>query len=153
MQVALESRSGEPWYADAREALETEAAATFGDGAELMELCRRMMPLYYARYGEREQAHVASLDGDTVNPGATRQWEADLWATFDLRPKLARITAPTLVITGEHDFIAGPAAQVFDALPDGRRVVIEDCGHMTFVEAPARFREAVLTFLGVGAAA
>lgn len=153
MQAALETRSAEPWYEDAREALETEAAAAFADGADLMELCRRMMPFYYARYGEREQAHVASLAGDTLNPDATRQWEAELWTTFDLRPKLARITAPTLVITGEHDFIAGPAAQEFDALSDARRVVIEDCGHISFVEAPERFREAVLAFLGVAAVA
>jgi proline-specific peptidase len=153
MQAAIESRSGEPWYADAREALEAEAAATFADGAELAELCRRMMPFYYAHYGEREQAHVASLEGDKVNPDATRQWESELWEHFDLRPKLARIAAPTLVLTGEEDFIAGPAAQEFEALPNSRRVVIEDCGHISFVEAPEAFREAVLSFLGVAAAA
>lgn len=150
MQEALESRSAEPWYADAREALETEGAATFGDGAELMELVRRMLPFYYARFGEREQAHVASLEGDEVNADATFQWESELWATFDQRPKLARIAAPTLVITGAQDFIAGPAAQEFDTLRDARRVVIEDCGHLTFVEAPEQFRAAVLSFLGAG---
>jgi proline iminopeptidase len=112
-----------------------------------------MMPFYYARYGDREQAHVASLEGDRVNADATRQWESELWEHFDLRPKLGRITAPTLVITGADDFIAGPAAQEFDALPDARRVVIEDCGHLTFVEAPEQFRKAVLSFLGVGSAA
>ena len=153
MQAAIELRASEPWYDDACEALEAEAAADFGDGAELMDLCRRMMPLYYARYGEREQAHTASLDGDSMCVDATRQWEAELWEHFDQRPKLARISAPTLVVTGAEDFIAGPAAQEFDALPNARRVVIDGCGHMIFVEAPDQFREAVLSFLGVGAAA
>jgi pimeloyl-ACP methyl ester carboxylesterase len=31
--------------------------------------------------------------------------------------------------------------------------VIEECGHLTFVEAPEQFRKAVLSFLGVGSAA
>jgi pimeloyl-ACP methyl ester carboxylesterase len=47
----------------------------------------------------------------------------------------------------------GPAAQEFDALPDARRVAIALCGHLTFVEAPEQFREAVLSFPGVEAAA
>ena len=128
-------------------------AGTFADDAELMDLCRRMMPFYYAAYGAREQAHVASLDGDEVCADATRQWESELWEHFDLRPLLGSITAPTLVITGSEDFIAGPAAQEFDALPDARRVVITGSGHMTFVEAPEQFRDAVRSFLGVEAAA
>ena len=63
MQQAVEARQGEPWYEDAVDALQTELQGSFADGRELMELCRRMMPLYYADYGEREQRHVASLDG------------------------------------------------------------------------------------------
>jgi proline iminopeptidase len=118
-----------------------------------MELCRRMMPFYYARFGDREQAHVASLEGDQLCVDATRQWESELWEHFDLRPRLQHVEAPTLVITGSEDFIAGPAAQEFDALPNARRVVIDGAGHMTFVEAPEQFRDAVLSFLGVEAAA
>ena len=55
---------GEPWYEDAVDALQSELRGEFSDGRELMELGRRMMPLYYADYGEREQQHVASLADD-----------------------------------------------------------------------------------------
>jgi pimeloyl-ACP methyl ester carboxylesterase len=155
MEAAMEARAGEPWYADAREALETEAAGGFADGAELMELCRRMMPFYYARYGDVERAHVASLEGDSPCVEASRQWETELWEHFDMRSKLPRLTMPTLVIAGEEDFITGPAAarELAAAIPDPQVVLLAGVGHMLFVEAPQAFREAVLSFVGVVAPA
>jgi proline iminopeptidase len=153
MQAALETKAGEPWYADAREALETELAGNFVDGRELMELCLRMMPFYYARYGERERAHVASLAGDELCVDATRLWEKEIFEHFDLRPRLARLTMPTLVITGEADFITGPAcgAELAEGIPAAETVVLPGVGHMIFVESPGQFREAVRSFLAVGA--
>jgi proline-specific peptidase len=147
MQAALLERAGEPWYADAREALETEATGVFDDD-ELMELCRRMMPFYYARYGEAERAHVESLAGDRPCGDAMRQWEAELWPHFDLRPKLTSVTMPTLVIAGEEDFITGPAcAREFADLPAAETVLLPGVGHVLHVEAPEAFHSAVLEFL------
>jgi pimeloyl-ACP methyl ester carboxylesterase len=155
MQQAVEARQGEPWYDDAVDALQTEAQGSFADGRELMELCRRMMPLYYSDYGEREQRHVASLDGDSLCVDATRLWETEIWEQFDMRPLLPSLTMPTLVITGERDFITGPVcgAELADGIPEAETVVLPGVGHMIHVEAPEQFREAVLSFLGVGARA
>jgi pimeloyl-ACP methyl ester carboxylesterase len=149
MQRAVEAREGEPWYADAVDALQTELQGEFADGRELMELTRRMMPLYYADYGEREQRHVASLAGDSLCVDATRLWEKELWERFDLRPLLPSLAMPTLVITGEQDFITGPAcaAELSDGISAAETVVLPGSGHMIFVEAPEEFREAVLGFL------
>ncbi len=155
MQQAVEARAGEPWYDDAVDALQTEAQGSFADGHELMELCRRMMPLYYADYGEREQRHVASLDGDALCVDATRLWETEIFERFDMRPLLPSLGMPTLVITGEQDFITGPAcgAELAEGIPEAETIVLPGVGHMIFVEAPEQFREAVLSFLGVGARA
>ena len=152
MQRAVEAREGEPWYADAVDALQTELQGEFADGRELMELARRMMPLYYGDYGEREQRHVASLAGDSLCVDATRLWEQELWEHFDLRPLLPSLAMPTLVITGERDFITGPAcaAELSDGIPAAETVVLPGTGHMIFVEAPEEFREAVLGFLLAG---
>ena len=149
MQQAVEARQGEPWYGDAVEALQTELQGEFADGEELMELARRMMPLYYAAYGEREQRHVASLAGDSVCVDATRLWEKEIWEHFDLRPLLPSLTMPTLVIAGEQDFITGPdcAAELTDGIPAVESVVLPGVGHMIFVEGPEQVREAVLSFL------
>jgi proline-specific peptidase len=155
MQQAVAAREGEPWYEDAIEALQAELQGTFADGRELMDLCRRMMPLYYADYGEREQAHVASLADDELCVDATRLWEKEIFEQFDMRPLLPSLTMPTLVITGERDFITGPAcgAELAEGIPEAEMVVLPGVGHMLFVEAPERFREAVRSFLGVGAPA
>jgi pimeloyl-ACP methyl ester carboxylesterase len=155
MQAAIERRSGQPWYDDAVAALEIELAGAFADGHELMELVLRMMPLYFARYGEAERAYVGSLGGEHACVEALRLWETEIFERFDLRPLLPRLAMPTLVITGAEDFITGPspAAELVEGLPEPELVVLPDAGHMIFVEAPDAFREAVLSFLGVGAPA
>jgi proline iminopeptidase len=149
MQQSVDSRQDEPWHAEAVAALQAELQGEFSDGRELMELARRMMPLYYADYGELEQRHVASLAGDSLCVDATRLWEKEIWEHFDLRPLLPSLTMPTLVITGEQDFITGPAcaAELTAGIPTPETVVLPGVGHMLFVEAREQFREAVLSFL------
>lgn len=155
MQAAIESRSGEPWYGDAVAALRAELEGTFADGRELMGLVARMMPMYFASYGEAERAYVDTLAADELSVDATRLWEKEIFESFDLRPLLPRLRMPTLVITGAEDFITGPAAagELVEGIPEPEMVVLPGVGHMIFVEAPEAFREAVLSFLGVGARA
>jgi len=154
MEAAMESRAGQPWYDDAREALETELRGEFTNGRELTELVLRMFPFYFASYGDEEHAYVRSLGTEELCVDATKLWEQEIFEHFDLRPLLGRLTMPTLVITGSEDFITGPrCADDFAAISGARSVILDGAGHMIFVEAPDRFREAVLSFLGVGAAA
>ena len=90
-----------------------------------------MMPFYYARLRRaREQRHVASLAGDSLCVDATRLWEKELWERFDLRPLLPSLAMPTLVITGEQDFITGPAcaAELSDGIPAAETVVLPGTG-------------------------
>jgi pimeloyl-ACP methyl ester carboxylesterase len=61
---------------------------------------------------------------------------------------LAKITAPTLVITGEEDFITGPVcAADFAAIQDATTVILPGSGHFIFVEARDPFRAEVEHFL------
>jgi pimeloyl-ACP methyl ester carboxylesterase len=155
MERGLAEREGEPWYPEARAALDEEEAAEFEDDDALAENLARQWPLYFGRYGEREQAFVRTLAGLVPNADALRRFNSEIWPSFDLRVGLARITAPTLVLAGDRDFVAPPmAARVIgDATPDAEVVVVPGAGHFVFVEAPETFREAVLSFLGVGALA
>ena len=69
--------------------------------------------------------------------------------TFDLRGELRTIAAPTLVVVGDDDLIAGPvcADTMLRELPDARLVTIRDAGHFVYVEQPAAFRAALTDFL------
>jgi 3-oxoadipate enol-lactonase len=63
--------------------------------------------------------------------------------------RLEQIRVPTLVIVGEHDFadhhaIAGILQQ---RIPDAQKIVLPGVGHVSMMEAPGQFNEAVSTFL------
>jgi pimeloyl-ACP methyl ester carboxylesterase len=150
MEAAMAAKAGEPWFEDASAALAAEQAGEFETDEELGELALREFPLYFAHYGDAERAYLESLRGDVPNADTLRYFNQQIFATFDLRPQLGEITAPTLVVTGEQDFITGPvcAAEIEACLTDARKVVIPGAGHFVFVEAPEEFRAAVLDFLG-----
>ena len=70
----------------------------------------------------------------------------DTWqmAGYDLIPKLRNLRVPTLVITGDHDFIPVEIAEhIAEAIPKARLVVIKDCGHFAFLECPKETRHAL----------
>jgi len=155
MEEAVASHSDEPWYAEAKTALETEQAGAFATDEELGELAIQEMPFYFASYGDKERAYLETLRADTPNADTLRFFNQEIFETFDLRPELEKITAPTLVVTGSEDFITGPpsAAEIEQGIADVVKVVIPGAGHFIFVEAPEAFGEAVVSFLGVPSAA
>jgi len=155
MEGAMAAQVAEPWYADAKAALETEQAGEFETDEELADLAFREFPFYFSRYGEKERAYLEHLREEMPNADTLRLFNQEIFATFDLRSELEKITAPTLVITGADDFITGPipASEIEQGLADVSKVIVPDCGHFIFVEAPEAFREAVVSFLGVPSAA
>jgi len=155
MERGLAEREAEPWYPEARAALDEEEAADFADDEALAANLARQWPLYFGRYGEPEQAFVQTLAGLVPNADALRRFNSAVWPSFDLRPALERIEAPTLVVAGERDFIAPPMAgdAIAAGIAEAELVVLPGVGHFVFVEAPEAFREAVLSFLRAGARA
>jgi pimeloyl-ACP methyl ester carboxylesterase len=148
MEAGMKGKADEPWYADALAALEDEQEGRFETDEELAELSLREFPFYFARYGSAEQAYLDTLRGEIPVADALLLFNNEIFTTIDLRPELAKIAAPTLVITGEDDFITGPAcAADFASVPDVTTVVLQECGHFIFVEARDRFRAEVTAFL------
>ena len=149
METAMQERSGEPWYEDAREALELEDAGAYETEDELAEITRRFLPMYFARYDEVARAYLEeSVFPERANPDALREFNEGI-ETWDMRDELPLIESPTLVITGERDFITGPVCsqEIAEGIVGAELVIVPDCGHFTFVECPTRFREEVARFL------
>ena len=67
----------------------------------------------------------------------------------DLRPALARILAPTLLVWGEsdEDTPVADARTMERLIPDARLLVIKNAGHFSYLEQYGRFRLAVIPFL------
>jgi 3-oxoadipate enol-lactonase len=67
---------------------------------------------------------------------------------WGVREYLARITCPTLVVSGDRDYTpATLKAAYVKQMPNARLVVIEDSGHATPMDQPAAFNALLLSFL------
>jgi 3-oxoadipate enol-lactonase len=80
-----------------------------------------------------EQAYLSTL-------ATVSQWS--------LEHRLGSITCPTCLISGEHDFFPLALKEAYaKKVPDARLVVIPNSGHFTPMDEPAKFNEAVMSFL------
>lgn len=68
-------------------------------------------------------------------------------ATFNLIPELGRLALPTLVVHGAADFVPlAEVEQIAGAIPGARLVVLAECGHFAYIEAPGGVRRALAQF-------
>ena len=149
MQAGMERRSNQPWYPDAVEALEQEQAGKFSTDEEMADLVFRELPLYFAHFGPAEAGYLDTLKTEALNADTLKLFNNEILNTFDLRPNLGSITAPTLVVTGDEDFICGPlcADEICAGVKGAREVIVSDAGHMLFIEQPQAFHDEVADFL------
>ena len=77
-----------------------------------------------------------------------------IWSTmgdFDLRPGMAKVKAPVLLIHGEADYVPLEGARAWArSMPNARLLVIRGAGHTPQGEKPEIFFPAVETFLKGG---
>ena len=148
MHRAIEARRDQPWFAEAQQAIEEEQAGEFSSTDELIANVQRQVPLYFHRWEGNEQVG-RELATDFAKAEPLHYFNTVEFPTFDLRRQLRTIEAPTLVLVGDDDMIAGPvcADAICAELPDVRRVTIPDSGHFLYIEQPEAFRAALTDFL------
>jgi pimeloyl-ACP methyl ester carboxylesterase len=112
--------------------------------AELKELLAAQMPFHF--HGEVPPGYGDETIG---SPEVLRHFARIGYGDFDYRPRLASIRRPTLVVVGEHDRTTTPrAARVLhDGIEGSELVVVQNAGHMSFVEAQQPYLDAVRAFL------
>ena len=149
MRAGMDRRSGQPWYPDALAALDEEQEGKFSNDEELAGLVFRELPLYFAHFGAAEAGYLDTLKSETPNADTLRLFNKEIFEKFDLRGELGKIKAPTLVITGDEDFICGPvcANEIASGIKGARKVIVGDSGHMIFIEQPEEFEREVAEFL------
>jgi proline iminopeptidase len=111
---------------------------------ELKELLRVQMPFHFA--GDPPPGYGM----DTVGtPDVLRHFANIGYGDFDYVPDLDRVSKPTLVIVGEHDRVTTARAGrvLHEGIAGSRIVVLPGVGHMSFVETPEPYIEAMTTFL------
>lgn len=127
--------------------LRTEACEQFAAG-RLDEVLRANVPFAFHPESAADPAMVARYFAIVRRAGAAQLIAQNraVMARGDLRPHLAAIACPTLVLSGDADALTPPefAHEIAAAVPGARCEVLPRCGHMLTLEQP----EAVARALG-----
>lgn len=115
--------------------------------ADFRALITMIMPLYTVSYdAERDARQVAAMQ---LHHATHNHAFAHNQADFDLRPRLAELSAPVLVTVGRHDWVTPLAAseELHALLPDSELVIFERSGHGPQNEEREEWRRVVREFL------
>jgi proline iminopeptidase len=135
-------------FAEALAAFTAPTEWSSDDGAA--DWLHRVLPLYFADPEGQPLARArAGLRSSRVSLAALRGTQRSD-ALFPVRDKLARITTPTLVLAGRHDFICAPAQPeiIHGGIRGSTLTWFERSGHFPWLEEPDRFFAEVAGFVG-----
>ncbi|RKH66466.1 alpha/beta fold hydrolase [Corallococcus llansteffanensis] len=149
----LEWFEHEPWFAEAKAGFatfseeKTDADATAG--------MKRTMPFSFADWTHRSHEFAAyrAQARIWIGPRQTVPPEGGAFSTeetsFDVRPRLHEISAPTLILVGAKDAICSEkmARMAQAGIQGSRLVVLAHSGHMGHLEEPAEHSRAIREFL------
>jgi proline iminopeptidase len=124
-------------------------AGGFRDEEQLQRYYDAMGPLYAVRH---DPVAAAATRGRGIgSPDAiNRAFGPDgFLRRLDLRPELARITAPTLILAGRHDWICPPefSEEIHRLIPGSTLRIFEDSSHSIRVDEPEALRQAIADFV------
>jgi proline iminopeptidase len=125
---------------DALAALQRALSAPLASNEELAELWAALTPMYFADATSsriREAFSRTSYSAKGYNRAAF-----ECLPSYDVRKRLSDIHAPTLVVSGEHDWLMPPSLagnELAASIPRARHAVFNESGHYPFIEEPQRF--------------
>ncbi len=138
-------------YADSLKVEEIFASDAFQNYDSLTT--SRFWPLYLKPYFyDQDDAFKLNIDLTMTtrkNLGliSQRPMGAEIMS-FDIRDQLKNVMAPTLLIHGDSDPLPLKYAQEINTLiPNSRLVVLENCGHYSYIEQPEIVKKIVKKFL------
>ncbi len=119
------------------------------DDASFRRAFETIRPLYFHDQRLATAANLARAD--TRYRLAVRRFVIEHeYPTYDCRSELARITCPTLVMVGRHDWICpvDQAEEIHKLIPHSELAIFERSGHSPQTEEPEAFTHRLAAFLG-----
>ena len=138
------ARPGRPGtWAERAEAVRSGGTASIADTV----LARWITPAYATRHPHRVADLRAML---AATPAAGYAACCHVLEHLDLRPALADVRAPTLVIAGADDLAIPPehGAAIAAGIPGARLAVVRDAAHLANIEQPDQVTDLILDHLG-----
>lgn len=128
-----------------------QAARARREGVEWMG--DALLPALLGETTRRERPEVVGavrgLVAEADPEGVARALEA-MRERPDSTRRLGEIRVPVLVIVGDEDTLTPPteSRKIADMVPDGRLVILAGAGHLSNLETPEAFNDALSRFLG-----
>lgn len=136
---------GERGNAEQQQAYARLLAGAIRTPDDMRDFFAVMGPLYSLRYDAAAAAPAVARSLYSPEPLKRAFGPGGFLHDFDLRPELARIAAPTLVLGGRHDWICAPefSMEVAALVPGARLRIFENSSHSIRVDQPADMLAAV----------
>jgi proline iminopeptidase len=149
LEAAVQEFKDEPWFETSFAALKAEWDGKYESDEDMARLWAEEMKFYFRTFDERASAYHERTRDLPIRISPLRTFNEKEAAAMDLRPQLGKITVPTLVIVGRHDFITNVAMaeEMLKHIPNARLEVFEDSGHYALVEEPEKFYRVIREFL------
>jgi proline iminopeptidase len=129
-------------------------AASPDPRAACLEWAAMLLPLMQADPARPLTLHGDVCDGTEEGVRQQQRTNRRIWRTlgdFDLRPPMAALNAPVLIIHGEADYLPLAGSRGWAAaIPNARLLVVPGAGHLAQGERPDIFFPAVEVFLKGG---
>jgi proline iminopeptidase len=115
------------------------------DAARLMAM---QMPFHFARTDSEGWRRYQEHGDHGIYTPEVLAYFADAEYHIEYEDRLAEITRPTLIITGEHDRTCTPRAarELHTGIAESELTIVPDAGHMTYIEQPEIYFRAVRGF-------
>lgn len=149
IEGAVQEFKDEPWFEKSFAALKAEWDGNYQTDEDMARLWVDEMKFYFKKFDARARAYHERTKDLPVRIPPLKTFNDKEAPTMDLRPHLKKITVPTLVIVGRHDFITNVAMaeEICRNIPDARLEIFEESGHYALVEEPEKFYRVIKEFV------
>jgi proline iminopeptidase len=149
LEGAVQEFKHEKWFKKSAAALKAEWAGKYQTDEDMSRLWVEEMKFYFKKFDERATAYHERTRDLPLRIASLKTFNEKEAPTMDLRPLLKKITVPTLIIVGRHDFITNVAMaeEIVKQIPNARLEIFENSGHYAFVEEPEKFYRVIREFV------
>jgi len=149
IEGAVQEFKHERWFKKSFAALKAEWDGDYKSDEDMSRLWAEEMKFYFKTFDKRAQAYHERTKGLPIRIAPLKTFNEREAGTMDLRPHLKKITVPTLILVGRHDFITNVAMaeEMLKHIPNARLVIFEDSRHYALVEEPEKFYRGIKEFV------
>ena len=149
IEGAVQEFKHERWFKKSFAALKAEWDGNYKTDEDMSRLWAEEMKFYFRKFDAAARAYHERTKDLPIRIRPLQTFNDKEAASMDLRPHLHKITVPTLIIVGRHDFITNVAMaeEIARHIPNARLVIFEDSGHYALVEEPEKFYRVIKEFV------